>query len=726
MDEKEKNPNIIRLDDIIDKFLEYHPDAKEDTLIKAFAYASKKHEFAKRKSGLPYIVHPMAVAYIVASHRLDLESIVAAFLHDVVEDTDTPLKEIEEEFGKEVAKLVDGLTKVSAIENVSKEEKESANFRKLLVSIAKDPRVLIIKLADRLDNMRSLEYMPPHKQQRIAKETLDIYAPLAHAIGMGRIKNELEDLCFKYLWPEDYKQLSEQVEEKKKTYEKHKDEIYKKLFEIMQKKGIKCRIQHRIKHLYSIYRKIKKQNITLNEVYDFLAFRIIIQEEDISKCYEAMGEIHTYWVHIPNRWRDFLTRPKQNGYQSLHTTLIHKKGIYFEVQIRTESMHKIAEEGIAAHWQYKHGKVASFEHTEIYNAISNVILKIQENADKKFLENFRENLGDLTHDITVLTPKGKPISLPEGATPVDFAYAIHTEVGNRCIGAKVDTVLVPLNTELKDGNVVEIQTSPSAKPSLDWLKFVKTSKAKNKIKAWYREYEKQEKIEEGKILLEQGMRKFKIPFSKLNLEEIAKRFKSYKIKTTDDLYYLIAKKNIPLKRVLEIIEPELKKKPKKIVSLTKNVSEDLKFERRIKVKGVDNVLVARAKCCNPILGDDIVGYLTKTKGITIHRKDCKNIAKLLKTTPEKFLEVEWLEDKEISFSITIDIITENMTGMLAKLTNVFEIFNISIQHVSGTSIKGKDQAHFKFVISISSRKQLENLLTRLKSIKGVISVWRKR
>ena len=717
---------IVRFDDIVDKFLEYHPDGDQTLLIKAFAYASKKHEFAKRKSGMPYIIHPTAVAYIVACHRLDIESIAAAFLHDVVEDTDTPLEEIEEEFGKEVARLVDGLTKVSAIESVSKEEKESANFRKLLVSIAKDPRVLIIKLADRLDNMRTLDAMPPEKQKRISKETLDIYAPLAHAIGMGRIKNELEDLCFKYLWPEDYKQLSKEVEERKEHYKQFQEEIYEKLLNLMSEKNIKCYIQHRIKHLYSIYRKIQRQNISLNEVYDFLAFRIIIKEEDISKCYEAMGEIHANWIHMPNRWRDFIARPKQNGYQSLHTTLIHKKGIYFEVQIRTESMHKIAEEGIAAHWQYKQGKIAAFEHSEIYNAISNVILKIQKNSDKEFLENFRENLGDLTQDITVLTPKGKPISLPEGATPVDFAYSIHTEVGNKCSGAKVDGILVPLNTELKDGNIVEILTSSNGKPRLDWLKFVRTNKAKNKIKAWYREHERQEKIEEGKILLEQGMRKFKIPFGRLDLGEIAKKFKSYKINSIDDLYFYIAKKNSPLMKVLEIIEPDLKKKNKKTIILAKDVSEELKFEKRIRVKGIDNILVARAKCCNPILGDEIVGYLTKTKGITIHRKDCKNIAKLLNITPEKFVDVEWVEDRNINFSVTIEVLTEDITGMLARLTNVFEILNIHIQKVSGISIKAKDQAQFKFVFSIGSKEQLDSLINRIKGIKGVISVWRKR
>ncbi len=717
---------IVRLDDIIDKFLEYHPDADPAILNKAYAYASKKHEFAKRKSGLPYIIHPMAVAYIVACHRLDIESIAAAFLHDVVEDTDTPLSEIEEEFGREIARLVDGLTKVSAIESVSKEEKESANFRKLLVSIANDPRVLIIKLADRLDNMRTLDVMREQKQKRIAKETLEIYAPLAHAIGMGKIKNELEDLCFKYLWPEEYEKLSKEVEERKKHYKQYQNEIYEKLVSLMAEKGIKCYIQHRIKHLYSIYRKIQKQNITLNEVYDFLAFRIIIKEEDISKCYEAMGEIHANWTHIPHRWRDFIARPKQNGYRSLHTTLIHKKGVYFEVQIRTESMHKIAEEGIAAHWQYKQGKIAAFEHSEIYKTISKVILKIQENSDKEFLENFRENLGDLTHDITVLTPKGKPISLPEGATPVDFAYAIHTEVGNKCSGAKVDGVLVPLNTELKDGNMVEILTSSNGKPSLDWLKFVKTNKAKHKIKAWFREYEKQEKIEEGKILLEQGMRKFKIPFSKLNLEDIKKKFKSYKLNTLEDLYFHIAKRNIPLKRVLEVIEPELKKKPKKIVSLTKNVSEELKFEKRIRVKGIDNILVSRARCCNPILGDEIVGYLTKTKGITIHRKDCKNISNLLKITPEKFVEVEWVEDKNINFTVSIVILTEDITGMLARLTNVFEVLNIHIQKVNGIAIKPKQQAQFRFVFSIGSKNELESLINKIKGIKGVISVWRKR
>ncbi len=722
-----RDKNIVRLDDVIDKFSEYHPDADTILLNKAFAYASKKHEFTYRKSGQPYIIHPLNVAYIVASHRLDLESVAAAFLHDVVEDTDTSLDEIKEEFGKEIAELVDGLTKVSAIENVKKEDKQSANFRKLLISIAKDPRVLIIKLADRLDNMRTLEFMKPESQKRIAKETLEIYAPLAHAIGMGRIKNELEDLSFKYLYPEEYEKLVKQVEERKKQYAAYRDEIYKSLLKLMESKGIKCYIQHRIKHLYSIYRKIQRQNISLNEVYDFLAFRIIIKEENISKCYEAMGEIHANWIHLPNRWRDFIARPKKNGYQSLHTTLIHKKGIYFEVQIRTESMHKIAEEGIAAHWQYKQGKVAAFEHSEIYNAISKVIFRIQENSDKEFLENFRENLGDLTHDITVLTPKGKPIPLPEGATPVDFAYAIHTEVGNRCSGAKVDGVLVPLNTELKDGNIVEIITSSNGKPSLDWLKFVKTGKARTRIKAWYRDYEKQEKAEEGKVLLEQGMRKFKIPFSKLDLEKIKEKFSAHKIKTIEDLYYYIAKKIISLHRVLETIEPDIKKKPKKkIISLTKKASEDLKFETRIKVRGIDNIWVSRARCCNPILGDNIVGYLTKTKGITIHRKDCKNIQKLMKTSPEKFVEVDWEEGKEITFTVDIYVLTENITGMLSKLTNVFEVLNISIQQVKGQSVRGKDQAQFHFTFNVTSKTQLENLLNKIKSLKGVYSVWRKR
>ncbi len=718
--------NIVRFDDIVDKFLEYHPDGNPDLLIKAFAYASKKHEFAKRKSGLPYIIHPLSVAFIVASHRLDIESIAASFLHDVVEDTETPLSEIESLFGKEVATLVDGLTKVSAIENVSKEEKESANFRKLLVSIAKDPRILIIKLADRLDNMRTLEAMPEHKQRRIARETLDIYAPLAHAIGMGRIKNELEDLCFKYLWPEEYRALSTEVEKRKKVYSKYKDEILERLLSILKKRNIKCRVQHRIKHLYSIFRKIQRQNITLKEVYDFLAFRIILLEENISKCYEVLGEIHANWTHIPHRWRDFIARPKKNGYQSLHTTLIHTEGIYFEVQIRTDSMHKIAEEGIAAHWQYKQGKVSKIENSALYKNISEVILKIQENSDRDFLEHFRENLSDLTHDITVLTPRGKPISLPEEATPVDFAYAIHTEVGHRCTGAKVDGQMVPLDTKLKDGNIVEILTSNNGRPRLDWLKFVKTNKARNKIKAWFREHEKKEKIEEGKMLLEQALRKYKIPFSKVNINEIRNKYRSYKINSLEDLYFLIAKKNISLKRVLEIIEPELKKKTKKPIVFSKSVSENLKFEKSIKVKGIENIFVTRAKCCNPIHGDEIVGYLTKTKGITVHRKDCKNISKHMALTPEKFIDVEWMTKENINFTVSVEVFTENIQGMLTKLSHIFEVLNLNIKNVRGSEINGKKQAHFIFDVSVSSKTQLEELIRKLKETKGVISVWRKK
>ncbi len=715
---------MIRIDDIIEKFTEHHPDGDPTLIQKAYVFASMMHEYQKRKSGLPYIVHPLNVAYTIAEIRLDEESIVAALLHDVVEDTETPIDKIEELFGKEVALLVDGLTKLSALENLEKSERQAANFKKLLIAMAEDPRVLIIKLADRLDNMRTLEFMKEHKQKTIAEETLDIYAPLAHAIGMGKIKGELENLSFKYIAPDEYKSLSEKVEERKTKYEPYVDEIYNTLKEEMLKNGINCIIQKRFKHVYSIYKKMKQRNITLDEVYDFLAFRIILKNNDPNECYKVIGILHGLWVYVAHRWRDFISQPKKNGYQSLHTTLIYGEGLHFEVQVRTEEMHRIAEEGLAAHWQYKQGKLSALEDSRIYQLLSKTIVELQENSSSsRFINDMKMGLKDISNDIMVLTPRGKTITLPHQSTPVDFAYAIHTEVGHKCVRAKVDGKIVPLDTELKDGNLVEIHTLPSATPSRDWLKFVKTNRAKNRIRAWFRNFEKERNLSRGKELLEKALRKHKIPFSDVDIEKINKEIKSHPITKIDDLYILIGGNAISLRKVLGIIKPSLAAKKK--AAIKRGNSKDSDFEKKVRIKGIDHIYVTRARCCNPIYGDDIIGYLTKVKGVSIHRVDCENL-KQTRIDPARFIDVEWVETEKMSFTVDLNILTEDVKGILTKLTDVFDKMNLDLRKVIGETHKAKQQAIFRFIVQVDSRQQLDNLIVKLKSIKGVLSVWRKK
>jgi len=715
---------MIRIDDVIERYTQHYPDGDVQLIERAYVFANMMHEYQKRKSGLPYITHPLNVAATVADARMGKESVVAALLHDVVEDTDASIEQVQELFGEQVAKIVDGLTKLTALEHVDKSERKAANFRKLFVAIARDPRVLIIKLADRLDNMRTLEFMKPERQQVIARETLDIYATLAHAIGMARIKNELEDLAFRYLHPEEYEQVARQVEEKKAIYAADRQRIYERLVEEMNRYGVDCRIQSRIKHKFSIFRKMKMQDITMDEVYDFLAFRIILADNDPNECYKVIGILHGLWTYIPHRWRDFISQPKDNGYRSLHTTLIFDDGIFFEVQVRTEEMHEIAEQGIAAHWQYKEGRVAELEENRLYSVLSETLLDLTERPSDDLMTDLAHGLKDISHGITVLTPRGKTISLPDQATPVDFAYAIHTEVGNRCIGAKVDGRLVPLHTELHDGNIVEILTSPSARPSLDWLKFAKTNRARSKIRSVYRVLEREEKIAAGREQLEKMMRKHKLPFARLELEPLAKAFRAQRIQKMEDVYYLVGSGTLSVMRVLGVIEPSLTRK-RKPVALTRKTGTQDSFERRIRIQGLDNILVSRARCCNPIVGDPIVGYLTKTKGVSVHRKDCESLRKG-RIDPARIIEVEWVEEPGQTFLVDLVVVTEDLTGMLARLTDVFDSMNLNLRKVQGESFRAKNEAQFKFTVAISSRQELDHLVRRLSGTRGVQSVWRKR
>ncbi len=715
---------MIRIEDVLDIYSNNRPDGDVLQIQKAYVFANMMHEYQKRKSGLPFITHPLNVAYTIAENKLDTESVVASLLHDVVEDTDASNEQVLELFGPDVAGIVDGLTKLSALENIDISERKAANFKKLLIAIAKDPRVLIIKLADRLDNMRTLEFMKPEKQKLIAGETLEIYAPLAHAIGMSRIKNELEDLSFRYLYPKEYEAVSIEAETKKGRYKTGMEQIREILENEMKNNGVRCVIQSRIKHKFSIFRKMKMQGITLDEVYDFLAFRIILTDNDPNECYKVIGILHGLWTYIPHRWRDFISQPKENGYRSVHTTLIFEDGIFFEVQVRTQEMHEIAEQGIAAHWQYKQGRMESFEESRLYQVLSKTILDLKEKKSDEFLDDLAQGLKDISHGITVLTPKGRTIALPDQATPIDFAYAIHTEVGNHCVGAKVDGRLVPLHTELHDGNIVEILTNPNAKPSLDWLKLVRTSRAKHKIRATYRALEREEKTVEGREILEKAMRKHKIPFHQLDVTKVSKAFKSYKISKVEDLYFLVGNGTISINRVLGIIEPALVKK-KQAISLSRKPAVAGDFERRVRIQGLDGLLVTRARCCNPIFGDRIIGYLTKLKGISVHRADCENLKKGRIDTA-RLIDVEWVENPNYSFLIEIIVITEDITGMLARLTDIFDSMNLNLRKVQGESFQAKNQAQFRFSAQITSREELNHVLTRIKGTRGVLSVWRKK
>ena len=712
--------NTYKLISSLIEKVSYLPREDIEKIKETAYYIVDKHEGQFRKSGEPYHTHPIEVAKIVAGLKLDTASIISALLHDIVEDTDTPLEEIKEKFGEEIAFIVDGLTKISKHNFNSKEEAEAENFRKMLVAMGKDFRVILVKLADRLHNMRTLDALRPEKQRRIANETLKIYAPIASRIGLWKIKSELEDLAFKYLYPEEYKKIVDFIAHSKEEQEKFLKEIIEDVKEELKKHNIKATIQYRVKHLYSIYEKLFRKNLTLSQVYDIYGIRILV--EDVSQCYLTLGLIHQLWRPIEGRIKDYIANPKPNNYQALHTSVITEKGKIVEFQIKTYKMHEIAEKGIAAHFRYKGGKYLTDKDLEIFKWLWVVLESIRNSEDTETLKDLKENLNKelTTEEIYVLTPKGDIIKLPLDATPVDFAYKIHTEVGHRTVGAKVNGQIVPLDTKLKTGDVVEIRTSKKPNPKKDWLRFIKTSKARTNIRQFLSKLAKEENFNLGKKLLDKFLRKIDKQFQDLTEEEKEKLVKKFSFKNFEDLVASIgAGKLSPTKVVSSLMD-----EPTKRISTTKATTSSNK-DICIEVDGISNIMLNIAKCCMPIPGEDIVGIVVKGKGISIHNRDCPNIQKILNEEPERILPSKWSDKKLKTFPVKLRIITDDKPGILANISSTIANQKVNITGINSKSTSLKT-AIINLQIEVYDINQLNKIINSLKGLKGIRKVERIR
>jgi len=709
-----------------------------DMVKRAYYFAEAAHKSQKRESGEPYIIHPVDVAEILAELGMDTSSIVAGLLHDVLEDTNCTFKEMTEIFTPEIAALVDGVTKLGQIEYKTKEEQQSDNVRKMLLAMAKDIRVIIIKLADRLHNMRTLKFMPKEKQKLKAKETLDIYAPLANRLGMSRIKWELEDLSFRYLHEDEYYELVRDIAEKRGERESYTAKIIEEIINNLEDASIDSDIDGRPKHFYSIYRKMVDKNKSLEQIFDLTAIRVLVNS--VKDCYGVLGIIHTIYKPIPGRFKDYIAMPKPNMYQSLHTTVIGPEGKTFEIQIRTFDMHKTAEYGIAAHWKYKEGdespednKEKKFEQKLLW--LKDMLEWQKETSDaEEFMEGFKIDL--FSDEIFIFTPKGIVINLSNGCTPIDFAYRIHTDVGNKCTGAKVNGKIVPLDYKLKTGDIVEIMTSNLAKgPNMNWLNIATSNQAKSKIRAWFKKAKKEENITRGKELLEKELKKQSVIWSEIakgdTYEKIQKR---YNIHNVEDIYAsiglgLVSASGIIVRLKEENIIEKEKNSPEAEIKL---IEEQIAKSERITtdnskygitVKGESNVMVRFARCCNPVPGDEIMGYITKGRGVSVHRTDCSNLKSLIEYDGDKVLEVSWGTAKGASYIAEIRVKADDRKGILSDITMAITDSNLYLNSLNANSSKG-NEALISIKVKIDTVEQLKELMKKIRRLQGVVDVFR--
>jgi len=707
---------INTINALIDRVFSYNPDADLDLLHRAYAFSKEVHYKQKRVEGAPYIEHPLAVAAILTNMCLDSTTIAAGLLHDTVEDTETTLKDIKELFGDEVAFLVESLTKLGRMEFKTRAEAYAENFRKIFLAMSKDIRVILIKLADRLHNMRTLEYLIEEKRKKIARETLEIYAPLSNRLGIGWLKTEFEDLSFKFLAPKAYEELVYKVAKKREEQEKYLKEVIKIIEGKLAEMSIYGKVFGRIKHYYGIYLKMQKQGIPFEEVHDVFALRIITDTK--ANCYGILGLIHSLWTPVPGRFKDYIGAPKSNMYQSLHTTVIGPKGEKVEFQIRTHEMDRIAEEGIAAHWRYKEHRHLAEKDDRFFSWLKEIIHAQKDMPDaKEFLEAVKGNIFPDT--VYVFTPKGDVIELPYGSTPVDFAYHIHTQIGHQCGGAKVNGKLVPLRYKLENGDTIEITTFPGHQPSRDWLKFVKTQKAKARIKQWLKVEERKKGVALGGELLERMFRKHGLSPDLINSKEILEVARSFNIKTREDLLIAVGYGKLSAHQIVNKLLPE----PEKIEK--HKVKRDIgRAEKGIKIKGVDNIMFHRSKCCYPLPGEEVIGFVTRGKGVSIHTIDCPNLESLT-IDRDRLVEVEWVTngDSDTAYSVRISVFTVDKTGVLADLSGAISASGININHVDASSTRDK-QAHFNFILEIKNKPQLNEILKKLSQLSGVIEVKR--
>lgn len=711
---------MIRINDIIDKMLEYTSEADLGIVERAYIYSARVHEGQVRLSGEPYLSHPLEVAGILADMRLDAVSVASALLHDVIEDTHTTEENIREMFGPEVAHIVSGVTKLSALPYDSAQAREAESIRKMLLAMADDIRVVLIKLADRLHNMRTLQFhKSAGKQRRIARETLDIYASIAARLGIYWIKNELEDLSFKYILPEDYERIKNLVSKDQVEREEFIETVKHYIKKKMDENHLQCEVLGRYKRYYSIFQKMQKQNLAFEDVYDIIAFRIILST--ISQCYEALGLLHSLWKPVPHKFKDYIGMPKPNMYQSLHTTVIGPVGERIEIQIRTQEMDRVAKSGIAAHWSYKEGGKADKGMTRTF-AWLQTLIENQENIKdpKEFLENVRIDL--FPDEVYVFTPRGEIKSLPRGATPVDFAYMIHSEVGHQCVGAKVNNRMVPLQYKLVTGDVIEITTAKGHRPSKDWLKFVQTIKARSRIRQWIKTQEKDRSISLGREMCEKAFRKHKLNFNTLSKsEQMGRVVEEFGFKTMDDLIASVGYGKItPLQIVRKFCQkPDAEPEPSPVSRIVER--EDRKKPRTgVVVKGVDDILIRYGKCCQPVPGDSIVGYITRGHGVTVHRTSCINA---LKMNPERQIEVEWPDEISTTYPVKIHIRAFDRVGLLADVAASISKSGANIVSVD-TETRSKEMAYLNFTLSVNGTEHLNSVISAVKGVKFVQEVSR--
>jgi GTP diphosphokinase / guanosine-3',5'-bis(diphosphate) 3'-diphosphatase len=713
-----------RLEELLEKLRTNRPSEDPWTVRRAFDIAAERHRDQFRSSGEPYVTHLLEVAHILADMKLDATTLAAAILHDVIEDTEFPLSRLEERFGGEVSRLVEGVTKIGRLNMMAPEARQAENVRKMLLAMVNDVRVVMVKLADRLHNMRTLEYLPPAKQQRIAKETMDIYAPIAHRLGMALIKGELEDLAFRYLESEAYFSLQKEVTEKAPLHKRFLEDVQNAIRTRLVENSIPAELAARVKGLYSLHRKIVRQERSLDQVYDLLAVRVITDTE--RNCYAALGVVHHIWRPVPGRFKDYIAMPRPNLYQSLHTTVIHG-GQPFEVQIRTQEMHRLAEEGVAAHWKYKDGRVVSDENDDQRIAWMRQLIEWSQELQEpgEFLTTLKVDLAPV--EVYAFTPKGRVLELPKGASPVDFAYSVHTEVGHQCVGAKVNGQMVSLRHEIVSGDVVEILTQKGHKPSRDWLSFVKSSHAKSKIRHFINTQEREEATDMGRRLLENESRNFPKGLKKIPEEDLLKLSEEYGFSKVDDLFAAVGFGKYSARQVLTRYFGEPGKEQEEQTeemqpTLVKTVKRILGFgEAPLIVKGYDDLLVFRAKCCNPIPGDDIVGYVTRGRGVAVHTRTCPNVQNLMYQT-ERRIAVEWGGGSSATFPVELQIKAKDRPGLLAEITAVISGAGSNIRMLE--SRPDRQNARVDASLEITDKRQLETILANIRRVQGVYGVER--
>jgi len=715
-----------QLEELKNKILFYSPGEEDWNVVeKAYHFAMEAHYNQKRESGESYITHPLGVALILADLELDYITIAGGLLHDVVEDTPVTVEEVKSGFGEEVALLVDGVTKLSRFQFKSKEEQQAETLRKMFLAMAKDIRVILIKLADRMHNMRTLRYLSYQKQLEIARETLDIYAPLAHRLGIYKLKGELEDEAFRYLQHGEYYRLAEKLDKKRQEREEFIQETIKTLEHQLQEANIPADIQGRPKHLYSIYLKMKEQNKDLSEIYDLTAIRILV--DTVKDCYGALGIVHTIWKPIPGRFKDFIAMPKPNMYQSLHTTVVGAKNELVEVQIRTWEMHRTAEYGIAAHWKYKEKTKNDKEFEEKLSWLRQLLEWQQDYGDaREFLENLKVDL--FTDEVFVFTPKGDVIDLPQGSVPLDFAYRIHTDIGNQCTGCRVNGRLVSLSYKLQTGDIVEIITSKNGAPSRDWLKMVRTSAAKNRIRNWFKKERKEENIERGKELLEKELRRMNIDSATLLKEDFIKEVGSrFNLQSVEDVYAAVGYGGVTVQQVIGRLREEYRKrygeeKEVQLPSRARVVPRKKREEKGVRVHGLDNLLVRFARCCNPVPGDEITGLITRGRGVSVHRKDCPNL-KQEHNLSQRQLDVSWEETRDSYYPVDIEVTAIDRPNLLSEV-----IFSISENRVNISAVKGRtdknNMAIIHLTLVVKDAAHLNHVMNRVKKIDDVFTVRR--